>query len=112
MSSIHFVERSDNVRKADRTKNEWESGFWAVSEEQAQKLIGASIYLHRTKQQESHFGGTILSYRVEQSGPSAGTVVFTLRADADCKGVKTDRKGWSKDHKIFWDVKEPALDRH
>ena len=34
--------------------------------------------------------------------------MFKLRADADCKGVKTDRKGWTKDQKIFWDVATPA----
>ena len=108
MTAIHFVERTDNVRKTDRTRNEWESGCWPVSEETAQKLIGGTIYLHRSKQQPSHFGGEILSYRVEQADTPAACVVFTLRADADCKGVKTDRKGWSKDLKIFWDATQPA----
>lgn len=104
MPAIHCIERSDNVRKTDRDKNEWESGFWALSEETAQKLVGGTIYLHKGKQQASHFGGEILSYRVEQSGPSAGCIVFTLRAALDGKGVKTDRKGWAKDQKIFWDA--------
>ena len=108
MTAIHFLERSDNVRKTDRLKNEWESGFWALTEETARKLVGATLYLHRSKHQPSHFGGRILSYRIEQAGPSAGCVVFTLRAAVDCKAVKTDAKGWAKDHKIFWDAPEPA----
>lgn len=108
MTAIHFIERSDNVRKTDRLKNEWESGFWPLSAETARKLVGAALYLHRSKHQPSHFGGTILSYRVEQAGPSAGSVVFTVRATVDCKDVKTDAKGWTKDYKIFWDVSEPA----
>ena len=108
MTAIHLVERLDNVRKSEKSKNEWESGYWAVDEETAQKLIGGMLYLHRTKLQASHFGGSILAYRVEQSGSHAGRVVFKLRADADCKGVKTDGKGWSKDHKIFWDARAPA----
>jgi hypothetical protein len=108
VTAIHFVERTDNVRKTDRNRNEWESGCWPVSEETAQKLIGGTIYLHRSKQQPSHFGGEILSYRVEPSDTQAPCVVFTLRADADCKGIKTDRKGWSKDLKIFWDAAQPA----
>jgi hypothetical protein len=108
MSSIHLVERTDNVRKTDKNKNEWESGAWALPEELAQKLIGGWLYLHRSKQQPSHFGGEILSYRIEESGPSAGSVVFKLRATADCKGVKTDRKGWTSDRKIFWEATEPA----
>ena len=108
MTAIHFIERADNVRKTDRLKNEWETGFWAVTEENAQKLVGATLYLHRTKHQPSHFGGKVLSYRIEQSGPSAGSVVFTIRASVDCKDVKTIPRGWAKDHKIFWDEPEPA----
>lgn len=88
----------------DKTKNEWESGYWAVTEETAQKLIGSVLYLHRAKLHASHFGGTILGFRIEESGPEAGKLVFKLRADADRKGVKTDGKGWSKDYKIFWDA--------
>jgi len=110
VSAIHFVERTDNVRKIDPSKNEWESGSWPVSEEIAQKLVGSVLYLHRTKLSSSHFGGDILDYRVEQSGPDAGRVVFKLRAKADCKGVKIDGKGWSKDSKILWSTPEAAGD--
>jgi hypothetical protein len=103
MAAIHLLERSDNVRKMDRLKNEWESGFWNVTAETAQKLVGASLYLHRTKHQRSHFGGKILSYRAEATGPFSGRIVFTLRAAVDCKDMKTDSKGWTNDHKIVWD---------
>jgi hypothetical protein len=106
--TVHFIERSDHVRKIDKDKNEWESGSWEMTEEIAQKLVGGVMYLHRSKQQASHFGGKILSYRIEQSGPAAGRVVFKLQAAADCKGVTTDRKGWAKDAKIFWDASVPA----
>lgn len=108
MSAIHFIERTDNIRKTDRSKNEWESGGWDVTEEMAQKLVGATLYLHRTKHQPSHFGGRILSYQTVQAGSSGNGIVFTVRAAADCKDVKTDSKGWSKDCKIVWDALEPA----
>ena len=108
MTAIHFIERTDHVRKTDKLKNEWESGFWPVTEETAQKLVGASLYLHRTKNQPSHFGGRILSYRMVETGPSAGSVVFIVRATVDCKDVKVDSKGWSKDYKILWDAPQPA----
>ena len=108
MTAIHLVERSDRVRKIDKSKNEWEAGPWDIPEETAQKLIGSVLYLHTGKLQPSHFGGDILAYRVEQSGPEAGRIVFTLRANADRKGVKVDAKGWSKDCKIYWDTKDPA----
>jgi hypothetical protein len=99
---IHFVERTDNVRKIDKSKNEWESGYWPLTEEVAQKLVGGVLYLHRTKMTPSHFGGDIVDYRIEEAGAKAGTVVFKLRAKADCKGVTIDGKGWSKDCKIIW----------
>jgi hypothetical protein len=108
VTAVHFIERADNVRKTDKNKNEWESGFWTMTEELAQKLVGASLHLHRSRSQPSHFGGRILGYRIEQSGPSAGTVVFTVRATVDCKDVKTDAKGWANDKKIFWDEPQPA----
>lgn len=108
MTAAHFIERTDNVHKTDRQKNEWESGFWPMSEETAQKLVGASLHLHRTKNQPSHFGGKILSYRIEETGPSAGRIVFIVRATVDCKDVKVDARGWAKDQKIFWDAPQPA----
>ena len=110
MTAIHFIERTDNVRKTDRQKNEWESGTWPVTEETAQKLIGASLYLHRTKNQLSHFGGRILSYRMVETGPAAGSVVFIVRATVDCKDVKVDSRGWTKEYKILWDAPQPAVD--
>jgi hypothetical protein len=106
VAAIHLLERSDNVRKIDKSKNEWESGYWDMTEEAAGKLIGGVLYLHRAKLHASHFGGTILGYRI--AGPEAGRVVFKVRADADRKGIKTDGKGWSKDYKIFWDAAVPA----
>ena len=108
MAAIHLVERTDNVRKTDRSTNQWESGFWQVSEEVAKKLIGSDIYLHRSKLQPSHFGGEITGYRLVESGAQAGHVVFQVRARADCKGVKTDNKGWTNNQKIFWQTADSA----
>lgn len=108
MAEVHFVERTDNVRKIDKSKNEWESGYWPLTPEVAKKLVGSMLFLHRTKLTSSHFGGDILDYRVEETGPEAGRVVFKLRAKADCKGIKIDGKGWSKDCKIVWDTPAEA----
>ena len=106
MAVIHFVERTDNVRKIDPSRNEWESGYWPLPEETAKKLVGSVLYLHRTKLASSHFGGEIIDYRIEQSEkePVGPRVIFKLRAKADCKGVKIQAKGWSKDCKIVWDT--------
>jgi hypothetical protein len=109
---IHFVERTDNVRKIDPSRNEWESGYWPLPEETAKKLVGSVLYLHRTKLASSHFGGEIIDYRIEQSEkePAGPRVIFKLRAKADCKGVKIQAKGWSKDCKIVWDTPAEASD--
>jgi hypothetical protein len=108
LSAIHLLERVDNVRKTDRSKNEWESGNWLVTEEVAQRLVGSTLYLHRSKLQPSHFGGEITGYRLVESGAEAGHVVFQVRARADCKGVKTDNKGWTNNQKIFWQTADSA----
>jgi hypothetical protein len=42
MPAIHLVERLNNVSRIDRDRNEWESGYWVVSEETAQRLVGAT----------------------------------------------------------------------
>jgi hypothetical protein len=110
VAAVHFVERTDNVRKIDKSRNEWESGYWQLPEETAKKLVGSVLYLHRTKLAPSHFGGDILDYRIEESGKHAGHVVFKLHAKADCKGVKIDGKGWSKDCKIVRDTAAAATD--
>jgi hypothetical protein len=104
MPHIHLVERMPNVTKIDREKNVWESKYWLVDEETAQKLIGGQLYLHSGKQQPSHFGGEILSYRVHDSGEKAGHVIFAVRANADCKGVKAVRTGWKNDSRIVWET--------
>jgi hypothetical protein len=108
MTAIHFIERSDHTRKTDKLKNEWESGYWDIPEDVAQKLVGATLYLHRTKHQPSHFGGRILAYRIQQATTLGSCVVFTVRAAADCKNVRIGTKGWTKDYKILWDTPEPT----
>ncbi len=106
MPHIHLVERVPSVSKIDREKNVWECKYWQVDEETAQKLVGGQLYLHSGKQQPSHFGGEILSYRLQDSGEKAGQVIFAVRADADCKGVKAVRTGWRNDCRIMPDTEK------
>ena len=102
MSVIYLVERLENVHRVDKDKNEWESGYWVVSEESARRLIGGHIYLHRGQDEPSHFGGEILSFHLHPSGPEAGRVVFRFRAALEFKGVKAGRDGWGNEKKIVW----------
>jgi hypothetical protein len=102
MPAIHLIERLGNVHCVDKETNEWESGYWAISVETAERLQGGHIYLHQGQKEPSHFGGEVLSFYVYQSEPYVGRIVFRFRAAAEFKGVKTQRAGWSNEKKIVW----------
>lgn len=101
MPAIHLVERVNNVKRLP-APGEWESGYWFLSEESAEKLVGGDIYLHTGQQDASHFGGTILGYRVEQSGSDTdGKIVFRFAATMEHKGV-FQREGWGQEKSVRW----------
>jgi hypothetical protein len=103
MARIHFVERKNNVTRIAGTTDEWESGFWVVSEETAQGLVGGDLYLHSNQDAPSHFGGTILSHRVvdDPSRPDiCGRLIFRIRATMGHKGFQAGRAGWGNEKKI------------
>lgn len=103
MASIHFVERKNNVTKVAGTADEWESGYWVVGEETAQGLVGGDLYLHEKQDSPSHFGGTILSYRVLRDARQPdiqGRLIFRIRATVAHRGVSTEREGWGNEKKI------------
>jgi len=102
MPAIHFVERLENVHSVDKAANEWESGYWVVAEETATRLIGGQIYLHRGQDKPSHFGGDILSFRVQDGGEGDGRLIFRFRFNPRCKGVKAGRGGWGNEKKLVW----------
>jgi len=61
MPDIRLVERLGNLRPIDKEAGVWESGYWVISEETAEKLVGGNIYLHSGQTKPSHFGGRILT---------------------------------------------------
>lgn len=64
MPSIHFIERLRNITRLTGTKDEYESGYWVVSAETAEKLVGADIYLHEGQAKPSYF---VISDEVQQA---------------------------------------------
>jgi hypothetical protein len=102
MPAIHLIERLGNVHRIDKDKNEWESGYWVVSEDAAQKLIGGDIYLHEGQNDPSHFGGRLLGYRVHRGGELDGRVIFLFNASVKHKGIRTGKGGWGNEKKIVW----------
>jgi hypothetical protein len=97
--NIHLIEHLNNFAKL--SDNVWESGWWTLDEDQAQKLVGGEIFFHKKKQEPSFYGGTILGYRVEQDGEYKGKIVFKLQHKKACRDVRTDKSGWSKEMKIM-----------
>lgn len=103
MASIHLVERLNKVRKVSTEPPIWESGYWVVAEETAKRLIGGDLYLHSGQHDASHFGGTILGYRVHKDGTKIdGRLVFRIAPTQAHKGVSTGHDGWGNEKKFVW----------
>jgi len=97
--NIHILEPSNNFVKLEG--EEWESGWWSIDESNAKALVGGEIYFHKKLQEPSFFGGIITGYRIEQAEKNQGRIVFALQYNAECRNVRTDKRGWSKKMKII-----------
>ena len=98
--SIHFVCRGrENVAVVQHPT--YTTGYWGVSEDGADKLIGGMVYLHETKGEPSYFGGRVASWRYatdDDSVEHAGDIIFTIQTNADGKG-----QPWSgRIHSMAW----------
>jgi hypothetical protein len=99
---IHFIERIGNIKRIDKDSATWESGWWAVAPETADKLIGGCIFFHKAQVKPSFFGGTLTSYRVEANGEWSGRLLFTFIFSPEFRGVRTGRDGWGMEKKLVW----------
>lgn len=103
MTAIHLIERMNNCRLLNKETHEWESGWWKIAAETAEKLVGGYLYLHEHQNSPSHFGGEILGFRVEgENGAVQGRVIFHIRFTPESRGVVTDRHGWGMEKKIVF----------
>ena len=62
------------------------------------------MFLHKHQKDPSHFGGKILSFRVQQDGEYQGRIIFRIKFSRAHKNVKTPPNGWSYEMKIVWDT--------
>jgi hypothetical protein len=105
MPAVHFVERLNNVRPIPNSGGEWESGYWVIADETAQRLVAGDLYLHSGQTEASHFGGKILSFRVHRDSAKPeidGRIVFRIKPTPGHKGVITGREGWGNEKKLVW----------
>lgn len=97
---IHLIEKIGNINPLDEKRLLWESGWWVVSLEKAEYLIGGRIFFHKAQDKPSFFGGRITRFRVETDGEWKGRILFTFIPSLEFKGVKTSREGWGMEKKF------------
>ena len=98
--NIHLIEKDNRITRADKSSQQWQSGYWKLTEQVAKELVGGELYLHKAKRKASYFGGVIDHYHVQTEGPFKGRIVFTFTASMQFKNVKTSFEGWGMEKKI------------
>jgi hypothetical protein len=91
-----------HMRCLDKASALWESGWWAIAPETAQKLVGGHIYFHKAQDKPSFFGGRITAARVETEGNWPGRIVFTFVTGLEFKGVRAGSSGWGMEKKLIF----------
>lgn len=99
---IHLIERMGHMKCLDKPSALWESRWWAVSTETAERLVGGRIFFHKAQDKPSFFGGNITGYSVETEGQWTGRVIFTFVTGLEFKGVKAGNTGWGMEKKIMF----------
>ena len=103
MPAIHLIKNDRSLPRITpirRGTNDYQSGFWALTEATARALIGGEIYFHERQTGPSFFGGIIKDAIKVEGGEYADRILFTFTSDQACKGVVTPRKGWAQEMKI------------
>ena len=102
MLELHLIEAKNAPAKAvNNGSGEYESGSWKVSIPTSERLVaeGGSLYLHSAHEAPSHWGGTVVGYRVQEDGLSKGRIVFRFKPQLDHKNVTTSAEGWGRERK-------------
>jgi hypothetical protein len=105
LPSVHLIERLNNVRKLPGDQGFWESGYWAIAPETAERLVGGNLYLHSHQNKSSHFGGEIISYSIfqgENNSERNGRIVFLIKPTPEHKNFLTNKAGWGNEKKFIW----------
>ena len=85
----------------------FESGMWAIKEDEAKALVGGMIYLHETKAEPSYFGGVVIDYRPADGAEYADRWVFTVASTLSGKNAAWHGKDHGMAH--FSGVLESSL---
>jgi hypothetical protein len=100
-SRIYLIERNGRFKLLDREAMEYESGYWAVAPDTAEKLVGGEILFHKKQSDPAYYGGVIKNYRIQEDGEWKGRVVFRFIADPQrLRGTDAGQDGWGMEKKI------------
>ena len=105
MNAIHFkCERDPHGGLTnltfDKDSKTYRSGFWNISVEDAEKLVGGWVYLHEAKTVTSQFGGQVLEFEQVEREELAKKerIVLVLAPSKAGRGQK-----WrGKRHEMAW----------
>jgi hypothetical protein len=97
---IHLIEHLGLMHRVDG--NIFDSGYWKITPQQAEELIGCDIYFHKKQKELSFFGGKILGYRIfDKDDELKGRIIFRFEYLRSHKGVSAGDGGWSYEKKII-----------
>jgi hypothetical protein len=107
---LHFIhkENSPGVLESVQGTEDWESGYWSVSQKIAEEALGGNIYLHHKQADNSFEGGVIKGYRVataEDSEKYQGRIIFRFTPTREHKDVPPGG-GPSGDPHKNWNVEQ------
>ena len=105
MNAIHFkCERNAQGGLTnltyDKDAKTYRSGYWNISVEEAEKLVGGWVYLHEAKTVSSQFGGKVLAFEQVQREELARKerIVLVVTSEKEGRGQK-----WrGKRHEMAW----------
>jgi len=72
----------------DDPRNVFCSGYWCITAEKAETLVGGWLYFHATKANPSYYGGRILGFRtvIREEFKRKNRIVFDFMPSKDAKG--------------------------
>lgn len=102
--SIHLIcRRDDGVNLNGLSKLEdgsWRSCCWAISQAEANALVGGWIYLHNAKKDGSEFGGLVRSVEPAERAGNAREVGWAIIFEARAEGRRQAWRGAT--HSMAW----------
>jgi hypothetical protein len=98
-AKVHLIEKNGRFKKIAGQAHE--SGFWTVTPQKADSLIGGDIYFHKKQTEPSFFGGRITGYRIhEVNDEFYGKIIFCFEYSPAHRNISAGKGGWGNEIKF------------